>query len=251
MPNANIELFSPRANIFGYLKVSPLQVLHRFAPWLADKTHCFHPSERLLEYAFIHENIPFGGEGNILDVGSGSSLLPFELASKGYRVWSIDLKSGYRSSVRYDNFTFVQADIRKSDFPDVFFNIVTAVSSIEHVGFDGSNPKPAGDKDALQEILRILKTGGKLLMTVPFGKQGTYSIKGHATWRVYNPLSLTELLDGFDVEKKQFALLRNESWKPASLEEAQAVDSLSQPKWYSSRAVAMVVARKSSVAKAL
>lgn len=246
MPNANIELLLPRTSIFGFLKGSPLHALLRFAPWLVDKTYGFHPTERILEYPFIHENIPFGGESNILDIGSGSSLLPFELASKGYQVWSIDLKTGYRKSIRHNKFTFVEGDIRHTNFPGAFFDIVTAVSSIEHIGFNGSSVNPKGAKEALQEIARMLRPEGKLLMTTPFGRRGVYSIKGKPAWRVYDLSSLKGLLGSFEIEKMQFALLEDGSWRPATLEEAEAIDSLSESTWFSSKAVAMVVASRPS-----
>ncbi len=175
-----------------------------------------------------------------MDVGSGISLLPIELASKGYQVWSIDLRTHYHGSIRHENLTFVEGDIRKTDFPDAFFDIVTAVSTIEHIGLVSSKPELDGDKDALQEIFRILKPGGNLLMTVPFGKRGVYS----GGWRVYDCSSLKELLGKFEMEKMNFALLEGESWRPASSEEAETIDSLSQPKWRSAKAVAMVVAKK-------
>ena len=63
-------------------------------------------------------------------------------------------------------------------------------------------------------------------------------------FRVYDFLSLRELLDKFEIKKMNFALLEEGSWRPASLEEAESVDSLSQPKWYSAKAVAMIVAKK-------
>lgn len=246
MPNANIELFRPRRGLSKYFAISPLQVLNRFVPQLANKLSVFQVTERIVEYPFIHENIPFGGGGKVLDVGSGSTLLPFELASKGYQVWSIDLRRGYRESIRHDNFTFIEGDIRQTNFPDNFFDMVTAISSIEHVGFDGSNVNPEGDKTALQEIRRILKPGGRVIMTVPFGKWGIYSMKGRPVWRVHDLPSLKELLSGFEIEKMQFAILRDGGWRPAESKEVEGIDSLSQPEWHFSKTVAMVVARMPS-----
>ncbi len=246
MPNANIEFAHPKRRLFSYGKISLLDVLLRFAPSLVDRIIVYRLTERLLEYPFIHQNIPFGGEGKILDVGSGSSLLPLELAATGYQVWAIDLRKQYHRSIRHNNFIFVCGDIRKTNFPDAFFDAVTAVSSIEHVGFGSSETNFSGDKDACQEILRILKPEGKFLLTVPFGLEGVYSIKGRSQWsaRLYNLPSLKKLLASFEIEQIAFALLDRGGWRRGSLKEVENVDSLSQPKWYSSKTVAMIIARK-------
>lgn len=246
MPNANIELFQPTKRVFAYLKGSPLSILVRLMPWLLAKTYLFQPTERIVEYPFIHENTPSSGKGNILDVGSGLSILPLELASKGYQVWSIDLKRGYHQHIRHSNWTFVQGDIRQIDFPDAFFDIVTAVSSIEHIGIEGGELNPNGDRDAVQEIKRILKPEGTLLISVPFGVKGIYSLAADSQLRVYDLLSLTELLGGFKTEKMEFALADGVNWRLARLEEVKDVDSVRQPIWHTARAVAMVVARKCS-----
>jgi len=251
MANANIDIAQPKRNPFVYLKACPLHILTEFAPRVAAMLFVFQPTERILEYPFIHENIPFdlNGRCRVLDVGSGRSLLPFELASKGYQVWSIDFRKGYhRYIVDYDNFTSVQGDIRKTSFTDSFFDIIVAVSAIEHVGLVGRNLCPEGDKAAIQEICRILKPGGKLLITVPFGNEsGVYSVGSHDSFRVYDYVHLEVLLREFEIEVERFAVLDRRSWRPSSLAEAEAVDSLSQSRWYSSKAVAMIAARKSDV----
>lgn len=182
-----------------------------------------------------------------MDVGSGSSLLPLELASKGYQTWSIDLKKGYCHSITHNNLTSVQEDIRKTSFPEGFFDIVTAVSSIEHVGLVGNKTYLEGDQDAVWEILRILKAGGTFLITVPFGKGGTYTYGRYDLFRVYDHLSLKKLLRGYVIEREEFGLLEERSWRPADLTEVENIDSLSQRRWYSSKAVAMIVARKPSI----
>ena len=248
MSEANIDIAQPKRRPFLYLKACPLHVLTEFAPRLAAVLFIFQPTERILEYPFIHENTPFNfnSRGKLLDVGSGRSLLPFELASKGYQVWSIDFNKRYHRYISdYNNFTFVQGDIQKTSFLDSFFDIVVGVSSIEHIGLVGKKISPEGDKTAIQEISRILKPGGKLLITVPFGKaSGVYSVRTHDSFRVYDYAHLKELLDEFEIESEQFAVLERRSWRPSSLEEAEAVDSLSQSRWYSSKAVAMIAARK-------
>ena len=244
MLDANIEIAQPRRRLFRYLKATPLHLL-MFTTHLVNRFFVFQLTERILEYPFIHEKVSFNGKGKILDVGSGRSLLPFELASKGYQTWSIDLKTRYHRYIsNYNNLTLVGGDIRKTSFSDSFFDIVTAISSIEHIGLSGGKIQPDGDQDAVQEIFRILKPGGRFLMTVPFGKGGVYTCGRHDLFRIYNYAHLKSLLNRFEIEESQFAVLESGTYRPSSLEEAEAVDSLSQPRWYSSKAVAMFVTRK-------
>lgn len=246
MPNANLEMMHPKKkNLLKILKATPLQFMLKYTPWLADKIAVFHPTERLIEYPFIHENIPFGGGSKkILDVGSGNSILPFELASKGYEVYAIDSKRGFYKILHHSNFTFVQGDIRKTDFPDNFFDIVTAVSSIEHIGLGSSNIDLGKDKKATKEIARILKPGGMFLITVPFGKRGLYPSKDCPSWRVYDLPALNKLLPPLEIKTMRFALLNGVSWKPGSLQEVENIDSLSQSRWIASKAIAMAIAKK-------
>ena len=59
MLEANIDIAQPKRHPFLYLKASPLHVLTEFAPWLARVFFIFQPTERIIEYPFIHENAQF------------------------------------------------------------------------------------------------------------------------------------------------------------------------------------------------
>ena len=70
-------------------------------------------------------------------------------------------------------------DIRTMPFKDNAFDVITCISTLEHIGLDNTSYlndakyKEAGMFDfekAILELKRVLKSGGKLLITVPFGK---------------------------------------------------------------------------------
>jgi len=72
-------------------------------------------------------------------------------------------------------------DIRKTTFPDNFFDMVFCLSTLEHIGRDVSRYTHAageiqhdGDLEALREIVRITKNQGKIVLTVPYGREGDY-----------------------------------------------------------------------------
>ncbi|MCX6003855.1 MAG: class I SAM-dependent methyltransferase, partial [Chloroflexi bacterium] len=85
---------------------------------------------RLIEYDFIRANIEGIKKQRILDVGCCGSKLPIDLARQGHEVYGIDV-GDYRDQKL---FTFVQTDIQKMPFNDNFFDMVSCVSVLEHIG---------------------------------------------------------------------------------------------------------------------
>lgn len=61
------------------------------------------------------------------------------------------------------NASFSLQDARSLKFPDAEFDVVFSMSVIEHI--EGEE----GDSEAIQELLRVLKPGGLLVLSVPFG----------------------------------------------------------------------------------
>lgn len=63
------------------------------------------------------------------------------------------------------NALFYLQDARALKFPSDHFDVVYSMSVLEHVEGEG------GDASALREMIRILKPGGLLLLSVPFGNR--------------------------------------------------------------------------------
>jgi SAM-dependent methyltransferase len=87
-------------------------------------------------------------------------------------------------------------DIRKTRFKDNFFDMVLCISTLEHIGRDISRYthdtreiQGDGDFEALREIVRITKNNGKIVLTVPYGKEADYG------WQInYNEKRFQKLL---------------------------------------------------------
>lgn len=191
----------------------------------------YYVNERIVEIPFVIRNIE-AREKSILDVGCCDSLVPLELAHLGFHVWGIDQR---RYPYTHPNFKFVQGDICELCFPSNFFDVAISLSTLEHVGigYYGDVLHQRGDLTAIREICRVIKPGGKLVLTAPYGKAAK-------NWqRIYGADDLGRLLSDFRIEKLQFSKKSGEAWLETSQEEAGEIDSP-----VSTRAVVLVVARK-------
>lgn len=175
-------------------------------------------SPRIVEYPWVLRNLP--SSGKILDVGSSGSQLPVMLACLGYEVWTLDVRD-YEYAFLSKNLHSIVGSIEKTDFSDDFFDIVTAVSTVEHIGLGryGDSIDAEGDSNAIKEISRILKREGVLLITAPFGKRSVTKLH-----RVYDEKALSLLLKDFEVQIKEY-FMRDQLWIKTTRKQAEEVDS--------------------------
>ncbi len=221
-----------------------LGILHQIAR-MAHRIPRVSFEARLIEYDFAHTNIDRGTSQKklVLDVGCLGSKLPIELVKKGYEVYGIDVGS-YPDQ---DLFTFIQGDIRQKPFDDDFFDVVTAISTIEHVGLGryGDPVAPDGDKEAMNEIKRVLKPEGQLIMTIPCGQDTIcYSKESIPLSKVYSPESLIQLLSGFQIMECSYIVKRNRVWFPASVKEAEKAVKSAKSEKTGMVSIALVAAYK-------
>jgi SAM-dependent methyltransferase len=66
-----------------------------------------------------------------------------------------------------ENETVVTGDVKKIDFLDNYFDCIVSLCSIEHFGLGryGDEFDPLGDSKAMDEIFRVLKHGGILILS--------------------------------------------------------------------------------------
>lgn len=176
-------------------------------------------TDRDFERFFTLRNLP-PPPATLLDVGPGGAGGLSYLLGRGHKVYAIDLvqHTGYPCR-------FILGDIRKTDFSDGFFDVVTAISTIEHIGlpgrFDVTDDDPEGDVKAVAEIRRILKQEGLLLMTLPFGVRENWG----SFCRVYDAERLRALTVGFRVELEEYYCSDGGSitvqWRMCCREEAE------------------------------
>lgn len=114
---------------------------------------------QLLEWLF-----PVKSGMHILDVGSGSGVFADCMAGMGATIVGIDANSDAVSyanrTFKRENITFLEGYLDKLDFDDNSFDAVTCLEVVEHV-------YPEQVRILLTDIFRILRPGGRLLVTTP------------------------------------------------------------------------------------
>jgi SAM-dependent methyltransferase len=174
---------------------------------------------RLIEYQFAHSNIISDEKKIILDVGSADTKFPIELANKKHIVYSLDITQRLVNP----KITYIVGTLEDLPFEDNFFDIVTAISTIEHVGLGryGDAISPNGDIVAIDEIYRVLKPGGKVIFTIPAGIDLIcYSKSKIPLHRVYSPRRIYELLSRFKILELSYVIKKRGVWHSGSASDA-------------------------------
>lgn len=193
-------------------------------------------SDRYLEYPWLLENIKITS-GRILDVGSTASNMLYNFLPKEVEINSIDLNT---KPIESDSIKFTVGDIRKTNYEDNYFDLVSCISTLEHIGVSGrygSDEDLEGDLKAVKEMSRIVKPGGTILITVPYGARDVLPIN-----KLYNKERIGELFKGFssvEIEYKKY-FEQFHLWLATDEVEASKTDMI-KDRWY---AIAFVKVKK-------
>lgn len=128
---------------------------------------------RTAEFAYVWRRLDPGTPMRVLDVGSPKDLAAFLARRRHYEVVATDiLPSAVLLSQRYARAQGVDGsgpgrvrsevqDGRSLPYPDGSFDAAYSVSVLEHIPDDG-------DGQALRELVRAVRPGGLIVVTVPF-----------------------------------------------------------------------------------
>ncbi|MFH1724364.1 MAG: methyltransferase domain-containing protein [Elusimicrobiota bacterium] len=191
-------------------------------------------TERIVEIPFVLNRLPAERGARVLDFGCSDSPLSLHMAAMGYRVTGADLRE---YGFTHPNLTSLRGDFFDLEFEADSFDAVVAVSAVEHVGLGTYGGEARGsDRAVVEKFHSLLKPGGRLLLTVPYGKKGR-----SAGQRVYDRQSLRELFEGFRIQEERF--FRGEGlreWVETDPEGLAEVDSVTRY----TQGVALVLAIK-------
>jgi SAM-dependent methyltransferase len=147
----------------------------------------------------------------VLDFGCCDSKTALHLCTLGYDVTGVDLRD-YEYDKLLPNFTFIKGDIFSNSGMRGGFDLIVAVSAIEHVGLKAyGGPQGRDDKELVRLFSRLLNPNGYIFVSVPYG-----AIYEEKEWlRVYDDRRLNELFE-FDfklLRKDVFTYPDNRHWK--------------------------------------
>jgi SAM-dependent methyltransferase len=135
--------------------------------------------ERVVEYPWLFSR---PGDWGACIVDAGSTLnYPTLLAHPRLRERAVvvyNLQQGWRAPER--RVTYVTGDLRAMGIRADTVDLVVCISTLEHIGLDATRlytrdprfreDRPQDFRLALREFRRVLRPGGRLMVTVPFGR---------------------------------------------------------------------------------
>ena len=136
--------------------------------------------ERIVEYPWLFARLK-KTEKILLDAGAALNHLEIlkldDLKEKKLFMFTLHPETEHK---QHAFVTYQYGDLRKTAFGDGFFDAVICLSTLEHVGMDNTflyTPDPAKKEsaryaflEAVGEFRRILKKGGTLYLSVPYGR---------------------------------------------------------------------------------
>jgi 2-polyprenyl-3-methyl-5-hydroxy-6-metoxy-1,4-benzoquinol methylase len=150
--------------------------------------------------------VPASGRLSILDVGCGSGVNSKALAAMGHRVCGIDLSEAAIEQYRSYGFEGRTGDIETGlDYADSSFDVVFCSEVIEHM---------TSPEILVSEIKRVLKPGGRLVLSTPNSAFWLYRLFGALGYTVselqhpkhfqfFSRRSLLKLLEGSGLRRQE------------------------------------------------
>lgn len=176
---------------------------------------------RMIEIPWVLSRVRKHEGGRFLDAGSAlnfdyvlrtpalkdKQISIVTLAPEGQAFWQLGV-------------SYIFGDLRDLDFRDDRFDHVACISTIEHIGMDNSmyaglseiarRGSPREFLLAVKELKRVLKPGGVLYITFPFGRY-----ENHGWFQQFDSALVDTLIDGFAPASVSETIFKYEStgWK--------------------------------------
>lgn len=182
--------------------------------------------ERVVEYAWLFDRLRSldATKGRILDAGSVLNHPPILAAWRAARRSPVSIVTlGYEGHAEVSNdVRYEFADLRQLPYRDAWFSVTISLSTLEHVGLDNtiygdaagsvaraSDPSAEAQR-AIQELHRVTRPGGTLLVSVPYG---TRSNRGWFRVLDADDLARLTIVPGWTNVRVRIFRSRREGWR--------------------------------------
>jgi len=186
--------------------------------------------ERIVEYPWVFSHLDTG-DGLIFDAGSTFNkdflLATPTLEKRKIIVYTLETDWIVLNS----RVSYLFGDLRDILLRDETVSSIVCISTLEHVGFtyeygtySKRNPWPHSQPEsfvgAIREFARILKPGGQLLLTVPFGRY-----EDHGWLQQFDRRRIDQVIEAFGgtVADQTFYAYHPDGWQMASPESCDTV----------------------------
>ena len=214
--------------IYKQRKIAEVLEREDFNPNHLPVGYGFRLDERIVEYPWLMSRLP-SNKGKLLDAGS---ILNFDfifsndkISTKNVFISTLapESKSFWRKGISY-----IYEDLRKTCYRNNYFDWIVSISTIEHIGLDNTMLYTTDDSKnetnpdsyllAIKEFYRILKPGGVLYLSLPFGKR-----KNHGWLQVFDSEMLDELVNEFSPTSiiEHHFKYESDGWQVSSREESK------------------------------
>jgi len=162
----------------------------------------FRIDERIVEYPWVLARLGVA-ERLLLDAGSSLNYqyildLP-PLRSRSVVIYNLSPEN----VVRRSNVSYIYGDLRHTILDSECFDEIVCISTLEHVGMNNSylyskDPRfnefrPDDYQDVVREFKRLLKHGGRLFITVPYGRK-----ENHGWLQQFDHRNIEKIIEAFD-----------------------------------------------------